>query len=487
MSLGSALQIAQNSLLNVTRQTNVVSRNITDAGKEDYSHRNGVLESSDLGSRVVVLRNGVDGHLNQTRLAAISDASAQNLVSEHLSQLNVALNGVDGSRSPSAGLVRLHDSLQLFSAEPSNNLLANAAVQDAKDLANTLNGAYGSILTMKAGLDGAIEGEVNKLNQLLSQFQSANTEVVNASVRGLHALDALDQRDALLKQISEIVPVTTVGRDNHDMMLITSDGASLFETVPREVSFQPNATYTAGTIGSQVRIDGVPVIAGSGANSSAGGSLSALLQLRDQSLGAAQNQLDEVARGLVSAFAETDAAGGGSPALTGLFTWSGAPAIPAGGALSPGLAAEIEVDARYDPAQGGDSFLLRDGGANGVAYIHNTSGAASFSDRLISLATGLDEERTFDVQSGIGGDKSLLKFAAQSIGWLDGERSTASRSAITKDALVVRLSEKISNQTGVNIDEEMATLLQLEQSYEASARLISVVDEMLTTLMNVTR
>jgi flagellar hook-associated protein 1 FlgK len=49
---------------------------------------------------------------------------------------------------------------------------------------------------------------------------------------------------------------------------------------------------------------------------------------------------------------------------------------------------------------------------------------------------------------------------------------------------MLRTSEALSNETGVNIDEEMALLLDLEHSYEASARLIRAVDEMLSALLS---
>ena len=58
---------------------------------------------------------------------------------------------------------------------------------------------------------------------------------------------------------------------------------------------------------------------------------------------------------------------------------------------------------------------------------------------------------------------------------------------MTKCALSIRLTEKISNESGVNIDEEMTLLLQLEKSYEASARLIATVNEMFDTLLQSVR
>ncbi|MEP0944764.1 MAG: flagellar hook-associated protein FlgK [Rhizobiaceae bacterium] len=487
MSLTSALQTAQNSLLNVTRQTSIVSRNVTDAGTEGYSRREGVIDSSNLGSRVVVVRNGVESQLSIANLEALSESKAQSLISDRLDQLSITINGLDGSRSPSEGLVSLHNSMQAYSAEPSNSLLAEAALQDAKDLVNTLNNASGSLQTFKTSMDLELSNEVGKLNQLLADFYTVNNEVTGGTRAGRDVSDALDQRDRLLADINEIVPVNVLTREGNDVALMTKGGATLFEKVPRDVTFDPINIYSPATTGNPIRIDGVPVLGGTGANTTASGSLSAMIQLRDDSGATIQSQLDEVARGLITAFAETDATGGGAPALTGLFTYSGGPGIPAAGVLQSGLASDIAINAAFDPAQGGSASLMRDGGANGAAYTHNPAGAASYSDHLISLVQSLDGTTAFDGQSEIGGSMSLLTYAAQSLGWLDGQRSEASQSAATKEALHIRLSEKISNQTGVNIDEEMALLLQLEHSYEASARVITAVDEMLATLLSVVR
>ena len=51
------------------------------------------------------------------------------------------------------------------------------------------------------------------------------------------------------------------------------------------------------------------------------------------------------------------------------------------------------------------------------------------------------------------------------------------------DTLLQRSSEALSNETGVNIDEEMTSLLELERAYQASSRLITTIDNMLKTLL----
>lgn len=487
MPLSTALNIAQNSLLNVTRRAGVTARNVSESGNENYSRRMALLATTEPGARVVSIRRAVDTELSRANRQALSGNSAQQTIAGGVDQLYSIINGADGSLSHSELLTELHNRIQTWSAAPSNPLLANAVLDGAKQLAGNIQSAAQSVQNYRGQLDSEISGEVDKLNGLLAEFKDVNAQIVNGTLGGSDVNDALDRRDALLKDISAIVPVSAITRNGDDMMLITEGGATLFETVPREVTFTPLPGYAPGTIGNSVRIDGIPLEQGEGPRTSGGGSIAALLQLRDDVAIQVQGQLDEVARGLVETFAERDPSGGGLTPLAGLFTFAGGPGLPANGTISVGLASTLQVNAAFDPAQGGNISLLRDGGANGAAYVQNANNTASFADRLIAYGNAFDTALTFDPQSGLGGAISLLSYSSQSVGWLDGYRSDATAAAASKEALSVRLAEKLSNATGVNIDEEMSQLVDLEHSYEASARIIKAVDDMLANLFAAVR
>jgi flagellar hook-associated protein 1 FlgK len=51
--------------------------------------------------------------------------------------------------------------------------------------------------------------------------------------------------------------------------------------------------------------------------------------------------------------------------------------------------------------------------------------------------------------------------------------------------LIDRLSEVRDSVSGVNLDEEMTELMKIQRAYEASAKLISITDEMLQALMQI--
>jgi flagellar hook-associated protein 1 FlgK len=486
MSLSTALSIAQSALLNTQRQTTIVSRNLSESANPDYSRRGTMLSTAANGTAIVDIRRSTNDVLFRQNLSALSAWSAQDTLLNGLNTLDIDVFGTDNANHPSRLIGNLQTALQTYSSSPSNTTVAENVIETAKQLARALNSGSDAIQMYRTNVDREIVTTVRDLNTLLADFKAANDEVVAGTKVNRDVNDALDQRDALLKKISELVPVTTIKRDGNDMMLTTTSGITLFETVPRQVTFTPTAGYAAGAPGNSIYIDGVPLPAGSGSNTTASGKLSALVQLREDVAGNMQAQLDEVARGLITAFAETDPAAI-NPDLAGLFTWPGGPALPAAGTLENGLARVISINAAYNSSVGGNPQLLRDGGANGAAYVHNASGGASYSNLLLSYDSKLGTPIAFDSAAGIAGTISVSTYSTESISWFSALRQDASRSADNKTALMMRTEEALSNITGVNIDEEMSLLLDLEHSYQASAKLVQTVDTMMAALLAAVR
>ncbi len=492
MSLSAAINTAQSMLSNTARQTSIVSKNVANSGNADYSRRSAELTTAYGGSAEVVriFRAQDDALLGQL-ISGKSSSSAQDALTRGLQQLSDAMGGNNYENAPSTLVANLRDALQTYATQPSNVTSAQSAVAAANDVANGLNNATAATQKVRSDADAQIASDVANLNDLLSQFQTVNTAIVKGTQAGDDVSNELDQRDKLLKGISGYVGIDTVKRANNDTVIYTTDGTTLFETVPRAVSFTPTLNYADGVAGNSVMIDGVPLKPGTGADSTAKGSMQALLQLRDDIAPQFQNQLDEIARGLVQTFRETDHSGSSLPDMPGLFTWSGG-TVPASGSIQPGIAGSIRVNAAVDPALGGDPTLLRDGGINvggtdGKAYMSNPSQQSGYSTQLDSFVTGLGAPMSFDVAAGIDANASVLSYSSSSIGWLEQYRSDSSDASTSKDALASRSQDALSNATGVSIDEEMSRLLDLEQSYKASAKMVATVNAMLGALMDAVR
>lgn len=476
MSLTSALGTAQNALLNTSRQTSVVASNISNAHDPNYSRRIAQTISMAPGTRILNVKRLADDSLFRQNLSALSAYNGQNFLMSGLNRMGMSVNGPDNATSPAKMIGKLQEAMQLYSSNPSNRNLAESAVESARAVVASLNKGSSEIQAMRADMDRQISTAVDELNALLGQFEKVNAEVINGTRMGRDISDVLDQRDTLLKDISEYVSISTIVRGQNDLVLTTSDGATLFETIPRKVTFDATLAYQAGFSGEPIRIDGVPVVAGKGANTTASGKLAAMMQLREDVAVKQQAQLDEMARGLILAFAEDD----GTDVEAGLFIGPGA--LP-GGTIVNGLAASIRVNAAYDSQQGGNPEALRDG----FTLDLNPDNAASFSDTLLRYLDALEADRPFDPAAGLFAAGSLTNFSTESVGWLEGNRKAASFAMENKGATLMRTEQALSNNTGVNIDQEMAMLLDLEHSYAASARMLQAVNEMLATLLNAIR
>lgn len=485
MSLSSAINTAQTSLSNTATQTSVISRNISNASNPDYARRSAILSSTLSGANIITTQRAHNDPLFREGLTSLASASGQQALLEGLESLKALYGGNNYETAPATLLANLRDTLQTWSVKPSESTLAETAVAEAGQLAAGLRSMSAAIQDLRLVSDQEISRQVGELNGLLSDFQKANDAVVRGTAAGDNINAELDQRDKLLKQISGIIGVNAVTRNGNDVALYTMDGTTLFEKVPRSVTFEGSAGFSATFAGNDVYVDGVRLQPGRGATTTATGTLQAQLQIRDDYAPAMQRQLDEVARALVITFAEKDQSATPTlPDMPGLFTWSGG-AVPGTGVLTPGIASTISVNTALITAQGGDPSLLRDGGINGAAYVANSTGGESFSLLLDGYVTAIDKPMAFDVAAGLGPTASLSRFAADSVGWLELNRSDASQAAESRQAKHFRIMEAHSNSTGVSLDEEMSLLLELEQSYKASARLIAAVDEMLRALLAV--
>jgi len=409
---------------------------------------------------------------------------------EGLSKIQSVLGGNDNENAPSTLLAKLQQSLQTYATTPNNNNMAQVVVDSAKDVVKSLSTTSLAVQQLRTDADAQIAQSVSDLNDYLKQFTVANDAVKNGTLSGKDVNDAMDQRDSLVKKISEIVGVHPIIRAGNDVALYTTDGTVLFETLPRQISFTPTHTYTAATTlatgASKIMIDGVAVSTANGGDTTAIGKLQALLQIRDDIAPMFQAQLDETARGLIVQFAETDQTGSGAIMKPGLFTLTGG-TVPTTATIIAGLATDIKINPAVDPVQGGNVKLVRDGGINGATYLGNTTGATGYSTILQKLVDNMDQPVGFDPAAGIDTSASLLKYSTSSIGWYEQLRKDATSGDERKQALVFRTGDALSNKVGVSIDEELSLLMDLEQSYKASTKIVTTVDAMMQALLGMVR
>ena len=488
-SLSTALSYAVSGLTTSAAQSAVVARNVANANDSNYVRKiANVITLPGGTSAVASYDRSADKRLFDKLLSVSSSAMGKQAILEALTQLSATVGDPQSDSSITSLAGRLQQSLAAYEANPSSSVLAADAFQSASSLAQGLNDASAAVQDVRAAADQELSASVARINTLLDQFKIANDSVVRGTGTTSDLTDNLDQRDRILKQLSEELGIRTITRPNNDIAIYTDSGVTLFETNARKVTLEPTQAFQAGVVGNAVYVDGVRITGTPSAMPVASGKLQGLAEVRDKITVAYQAQLDEVARGLVEMFAETDQQAVPSlPAATGLFSYGGSPAVPPPGVMVNGMAASIKINPLADPAQGGQPSFIRDGGFNGGVYTYSGSGEAGFQSRIAQLITAFDAPMSFDAASQIGGLMSIKSFSSNSASWVEQRRQTADKAAEFETALKSRTSDALLRVTGVNIDEEMAAMLDLEKSYQASSKVLTVIDGMLATLMEAIR
>jgi len=153
-------------------------------------------------------------------------------------------------------------------------------------------------------------------------------------------------------------------------------------------------------------------------------------------------------------------------------------AITAAGQQSVGLAARIRVNSQL---VGDPSKLVQYNAAT-------ASGDTKRPDFIYQQLTA--GKSLYPPSTGFGTSvtpfQATLSNFSQQIASAQGQAAdTAKQIADGQDVVLSTLQQKFNSQSGVNIDEEMAHLLSLQNAYAANARVMSTVKQMFDTLMQV--
>lgn len=485
MSLSLAYQIARGGLSASATAASVVTRNIAASDDPSASAKTARLVT-DLGggARVAGIANAVDVALLERSLESQSATSRLAAIGSGLDRLHAVIGDPEAGNSPTALLGKLRNALQLAATAPHDTDAARAVVAAAEDMSVALNRGASVVAEVRTDAHDDLLNGVKQLNGLLGEVHAANRQIASGSAAGRDVTDAVDRRNALVREISGLVDIRIATREQDEMVLFLASGAVLLEKSPREIALEGAGALAPGQPGPAMRVDGWPVLD----PAMLGGKLGGLTRLRDDIAVTFGRQLDEIARGLVAATAEADQSATPSrPDLTGLFTYGGGPALPLTGVVADGIAASIRVNPSVVPALGGALSRLRDGGISAPgdpAYVYNPSGAAGFSERLLQLGERLTAAQAFDLAAGVGsGTAGLIELASGSAAWLEQQRSTTQGRLEDSQVQAERALSAWQNRVGINIDDEMTRLIALERSFQASSRLINSVTSMFDALL----
>ncbi|NBZ88380.1 flagellar hook-associated protein FlgK [Stagnihabitans tardus] len=488
MTISNTLATALSGLTAASRAAELVSSNIANASTPGYARRelqlaSRVVGSSGQGVQVVGVRRAENAVVIADRRLAQAAQGDSDARTAFYQKLEKAVGTPDLAYSLNGRISAFDTALTEAISHPESEARLTSVLTAARGLASTLVTTGKEIQAARLAADAEIDTQVNLLNDNLLKVSDLNVQIRRGHGLGQDVSSLIDLRQQTVDAISSIVPLRQVDQADGSIKLYTSAGATLLDGAPglpvhfgftRTQVIVPEMTQASGGL-SGLTLNGAPIpTSGSGAII-LGGSLAAEFAVRDELGTEAQAQLDAVTRDLIERFQDSGLDATRLPGDAGLFTDAGAAFDPVN---EIGLAQRIKVNAQADPAQGGGVWRLRDGlGATTQALTGNNS-------LLRDMRAALIADRAPASGDFIGGARSASVLASDFLSQIAGNRLSAEGdSAFT--AAKLDTYQQMEAQDGVDTDQEMQSLLQIEQAYAANAKVIKTVEEMLNRLMEI--
>ena len=451
-----ALSSAVSGLFAHRRRLDVISHNVANSNTIGYSRqRVDLVSASGAG---VGIHSGSSQSLGGVEVAGITrsrdsflesrsleaSGSSAKLVASHDVLMSVeALIGEPSDHGIIAGLDAMWGAFDDLANFPDALPQREAAIQSAVTVAGRLNEIDRQLRQLHETTKESLQSDVARVNALTSEIATLN-EAISAVATDLSPNDLLDQRDLAASSLAQLVGARTrtLADGSVDVYLGNTTLVQGSRTFTVEVAETTDATLSP--LGFQrVGLEVAGLVTVTDIAGKLGGKLDGLNGTVPDSI----NSLNEVAQQLITDVNDSHQDGedlNGDPGET-FFDGSDA------GTIS--VSADIQSDARLVAAAG-----LLGGTRDG-------SNAAEIAN-LRSKTTGADATAVSFV--------ATLGLTAQAV----GQRASAESDAFQ------RVEEARLTARSVNVEEEMVDLIEAQRSYEAAARVVSTIDQMLDTLVN---
>ena len=454
------LNVALSGIMAQQRALNTVSHNITNATTPGYSRQrvdlaaalahpmpgvNTAVGAGQLGTGVVAVQ-----HTRvRDQFADIMVRNQSALVGEWSTRA-AGLRSLDtivdepGDTGITALLSQYWSAWQGLSIQPDSAASRESVRAAGVGLAQGLNDLHGQLIGAQAEAAARIGLQVGRVNDLASQLNEVNQRIAVIVATGQEPNDLRDLRDVLVDELSGYtnISITTGAGDKISIAVgsqLLLDGSS--DTV--------NALAIDGA--------GVATVGGVGVTL-ASGSLRGLVDLRDSTIGGPAGylaQLDMLALSIASSVNALHSAGFGLDGSTGddFFTATGA------GDFAVSAAVLASVDA--------------------IAASGTAGGLPADADNAVAVA-----QLQFVVQTIGASTTTIDGFYQQFVAKLGVDADQAYRMEQVQTGVLDAALARRDSVSGVNLDEEAADMVRFTKSYNAAARMVTAVDEMLETIIS---
>ncbi len=453
-ALTQLLLTARDALTAQSFGLGVTGQNVTNASTPAYARRDALLEARAFGGVVATgVRRATDQFIDRRWFAATSLGQSASEREGLLSAIEPVFDDVSGAGLGSA-LDQLFAGFSLLAATPGDATARQEVLGRAEALATRLRDGADTLATRRDELLAKAQEVSREINTKASTIAELNRKIAAADALGEDSGSLRDQRDKVLLGLSSLVDVQTFF-DGQGGLVVRSSGTTLIEGGVAQ-AFEVDLA-SDGSLRLTVKDSGPPPMDVTSALT--GGSLAAIKEVRDSDLASVATDLDQLAWDLGSALNAQHALGFGLDGVGGrpLFAMSS-------GVSGAARAIALDVLLVGHPerlAASGLATTIPGGSDNAVKL------ASLSQQKLVAGNTRTASEAWSDLVGDFGGR------LARSRGDLELRQNVLAQVEAMRDSV-----------SGVSLDEEMVSLTKFQHAYEAAAKVLATVDELLRELLD---
>lgn len=484
--LNSSLYLGLTGLQAQQAALNVVGHNIANVNTPGYTRQRAEFSSNQsmvqgqihfgTGVSLTSVQGIRDRFLD---LQIYRETAKQNGASERFQTIDaLSASLVDsGSTGIATQVQAFFQGFQELSSQPESSALRTNLLSKAQSMIASLKSRYQLLDDQRNTADRAVASLVGEVNTLTDQIAQLNQRVISEAGLGTDN-DARDQRKALTDKLAALVGINVFEGSQGEYQITLDSGSA--------VLVSGNNAYKLQTTGGGPALDNhllvQSVMGGSVVDVTAGirdGQLGARLDLRDNLLTGFQRQLDQLAAGVAQQVNQLHATGYAADGVTtntyfftGSAANSGLPVGIASAANYKGMVNALSVNA----AVAGNKNLIAAAGA-----------AGAIGDNAIARALGNLQTASLTVDTngdGVGDSGPFSAVVGTLISDVGSKAQYYQSLSDTQQNLLTALQTQRDRISGVDLDEEAATMLSLQRGYQASGRFLSVINQLTDQLVN---
>ncbi len=463
MGITSILNIARSALSAQQSALQVLANNIANVNTVGYARQEAILKEADptmtdgcfLGSGVTVERvmSNYDKYLELSMARQSTSMEEQKTYAQFFSRIESVLD--EANTKLSSNITEFFNAWQGLSADPLSRVARSDVAMKAQNLSNGIQSVYSELANLQIEADGKVAQGVDEVNNILNSIAELNKKIVAGTASGTQGGSFTSERLLAVKELSGKLDIQWFEDAEGALTVMTGGGKSLVDKGNvYELSAERSGTGNFYSIycngNSLAPVDITDAISG--------GTLKGLVDLRDNQMTGFMDNLDDLAKSLMTEVNSVHAAGYNSSGTTGIDFFKN---VTSDYAANLDLSDEIKADVGYIAA----SSSSTNPSDNGIAFTISGLGSATVE---------------------IGGyDTTYVAYTSTIASTIGNLSKNATDLAEYHQNLMNIVESQREAVSGVSIDEEMSNLIRFQNAYQAAARLVDTVNKLMDALLGI--